>query len=304
MKKVILSAFVVAALSFTACNDDDDNNTSKSNLSNLSLDLTGLENLGDDYQYEGWVMVNGTPVSTGTFKVDDSGKLSKTSFSVASEELEAATKFVLSIEPTIDDDPAPAATKILAGDFSGDSASVNSDNVVVDATGTIKTLGASWGKYILATPTDGMDNNEYSGVWFLDNSSGSAVAGLGLPKLSAGWKYEGWAVIDGTPVSTGTFTDPGKADDNASTSTFKGDMGNGPAYPGEDYIQNAPEGLTFPTDLRGKTIVVSVEPSPDNSPKPFALKPLAHTVEADVEVHTTVTMGAGPVTMLSGTVTR
>lgn len=283
-----------SALFLSSCSDDDDNTPRNANL---TLNISGLENLGTGFKYEGWVIVNGTPVSTGTFDVNDSGELSQTTFSIDASNLAAATKFVLSVEPSPDNDPAPAATKILMGDFSGSSANVSSTGIVGD-------FSSSRGKYILATPTDGMSNNETSGVWFLDNSSGSAVAGLSLPTLSAGWKYEGWAVIDGTPVSTGTFTAVDSADDNAATSTFKGDVNNGPGYPGEDFIQNAPAGLTFPTDLRGKTIVISVEPDPDNSTSPFTLKPLAHQVPADAVDHTVLTMGGGPVASISGTVSR
>jgi len=217
-------------------------------------------------------------------------------FQVLSAQLASASTFVLSIEPALDLDPAPAATKILAGDFVDSSANVNS-NLVAD-------FSAAAGTFILATPTDADNTNEESGVWFLDNTTGTAVAGLDLPALSDGWVYEGWAVINGTPISTGTFTDPAMADANAASSPYKGDLGNGPGYPGEDYLQNAPDGFNFPTDLRGKTIVISVEPSPDNSTAPFTLKPLLQTVASDAAVHTPITMGAGPVQTLTGTVTR
>ena len=212
---------------------------------------------------------------------------------------------MLSIEPAVDPDPAPAATKLLAGDFSGNVANVNSDNIVVGSGSAVSSLGASTGKYILATPTDMDDTNESSGVWFLDNTNApNLTAGLSLPTLSDGWKYEGWVVFDGTPISTGTFTSAEAADDNATTSTFKGDAGNGPGYPGEDYLQNAPAGLTFPTDLKGRTVVISVEPYPDNSSAPFTLKPLAHMVPANAMDHTVIDMGDGPVETLMGSVTR
>lgn len=296
MKKLFLGFLAIAAVTFTSCSDDNDN-ISLPTTRNLTLDISGLEDLGSDYKYEGWVIVNGTPVSTGVFTVDDQGVLSKTSFSVESNVLASAIKFVLSIEPAIDSDPAPAATKLLVGDFSNNSASLSSTGIVGD-------FSNSKGKYILATPTDGENNNEFSGVWFLDLTSGSPTAGLTLPTLSAGWKYEGWTVMNGTPVSTGTFTAVDSADDNAATSTFKGDLNNGPGYPGEDFIQNAPVGLTFPTDLKGSTIVISVEPSPDNSSAPFTLKPLAHKIPTDANHHETLIMGAGPVAAISGTVTR
>ncbi|WGH75989.1 anti-sigma factor [Tenacibaculum tangerinum] len=294
MKKILLTVAAISALTFTACSNDDDNTPT---TSNLSLNVSGLENLGADYVYEGWIIVGGAPVSTGTFNVNDSGELSQTSFVVDSDMLSSASTFVLSIEPANDSDPAPAATKILAGDFSGSSASITSTGIVGD-------FSNAAGKYILATPTDGMSNNERSGIWFLDLTGGSPATSLSLPTLSAGWKYEGWVVMNGTPISTGTFTDAAMADDNAATTTFKGDVNDGPAFPGEDYINNAPTGLMFPTDLRGATAVISVEPDPDNSPNPFTLKPLAHGVPADANDHVTYTMGAGPVVQISGTVTR
>lgn len=285
----------VLALGFiaTSCSSDDDSTSVVPANSELTLNLSGLEALGDDFVYEGWIIVDGSPVSTGTF----SSVSFPQTFSVNTAQLNNATTFVLSIEPAIDLDPAPAATKILAGDFSGASANVDSNGIVGN-------FSASTGTYILATPTDMDDTNEASGVWFLDNSTGSATAGLDLPELTDGWKYEGWAVLNGTPISTGTFTDPAAADENAATSIFKGDAGNGPGYPGEDYLQNAPAGLTFPTDLRGATIVISVEPSPDNSPMPFTLKPLAHMVPDTAMTHTAISMGIGPVATISGSVTR
>ena len=290
IRKMYLAVIAMGLLSVSCSNDDDA--TAQIETSELTLNLTGLEALGDDFVYEGWVIVDGAPVSTGRF----SDVTFPQTFQVLSTQLVAATTFVLSIEPTVDPDPAPAETKVLAGDFSGTSANVNS-NLVAD-------FSTVAGTFILATPTDADDTNEESGVWFLDNASGSAVTGLNLPVLSDGWKYEGWAVINGTPISTGTFTDASMADDNAATSVFKGDTGNGPGYPGEDYLQNAPAGFTFPTDLRGTTIVVSVEPSPDNSAAPFTLKPLAQMVAADAAVHTSITMGDGPVQSLMGTVNR
>ncbi|WP_299061084.1 anti-sigma factor [uncultured Polaribacter sp.] len=298
MKKVLNLAIIFALTTlFVACSDNENEPTT----GNLTVNLSGLEELGADFVYEGWLIVNGSPVSTGTFTSVDFPQ----TYTVDLADLQDATKFVLSIEPAVDSDPAPAATKILAGDFSGNSASVNSDNIVVDASGDLKTLAESYGKYILATPTDNDDTNEASGVWFLDNSDAPTVtAGLGLPALTDGWKYEGWVVINGTPISTGTFLTGSGADDNAATSSFKGTLNNGPAYPGEDYVMGAAAGIDFPTDLKGATVVISVEPSPDNSPAPFTLKPLAHLVPSDAKNHTVLTMGSGPVINLSGTVTR
>lgn len=263
-----LKLFFVALLStFTivSCTTDDETPTTDT----FTLDISGLEDLGDDYAYEGWLIVDGSPVSAGIFNVDANGDLSATSFEVNAEDLANATAYVLTIEPSPDNDPAPSSVHILAGDFSGNTANINVEHA--SAIGTNFT--AATGEFILATPTDGsMTTDELSGVWWLDPSG--PEASLDLPTLPDGWKYEGWAVIDGTPVSTGTFTSVSGSDDAAP---FSGTTA-GPAYPGEDFLMNAPSGLTFPTDLTNGTIVISVEPSPDNSAAPFLLKPLVGTV--------------------------
>jgi len=280
--------FIVA---FTACKDDDTQATEQ-----LELNLSGLEDLGSDYTYEGWIIVDGSPVTTGVFDVNADGTLSKTSFEVDAAQLESATTFVLTIEPKPDNDPAPSDVHILAGDFSGTSASLT----VGHGSALGSDFTAATGTYIMATPTDGMANNERSGLWFLDPNAGPG-AGLDLPTLPAGWKYEGWAVIDGTPVSTGTFTDAAVADDGAP---YSGTLG-GPPFPGEDFIVNAPAGLSFPTDLRGATAVISIEPSPDNSAAPFLLKPLVSPIDMAAEDHTPLQMSNNAVaTNPTGTVNR
>ncbi len=274
-KNLLFAALFIVA--FTACKDDDDTQATEQ----LELNLSGLEDLGSGFAYEGWIIVDGTPVTTGVFDVNADGTLSETAFEVDAAQLESATTFVLTIEPVPDSDPAPSNVHILAGDFSGASA-----NLTVEHGAAIGSdFTAATGTYILATPTDGMNNNERSGLWFLDPNAGPGP-GLDLPTLPNGWKYEGWAVIDGTPVSTGTFTEAGKADEAAA---YSGTMG-GPPFPGEDFIVNAPGGLTFPTDLRGATAVISIEPSPDNSPAPFLLKPLVSPIATDAVDHTPLNM--------------
>jgi len=99
-------------------------------------------------------------------------------------------------------------------------------------------------------------------------------------------EHEGWAVIDGTPVSTSKFTSVSGAD---STMAFSGPMG-GPPFPGENFLIDAPEGLTFPLDLSGQVVVISVKPNPDTSPKPSSIKPLAGLVPLDAADHALLPM--------------
>ncbi len=276
----ILSVLIIAATLLASC-DKEDNEMSTSG--NLTLDINGLEDLGSDFVYEGWIMVDGSPVTTGTFSVDADGNLSKTAFTLTSDQVSKATAFILTIEPMPDADPAPSKVHILAGDVSSSKAMLTVDHSA--ALGT--DFATSSGKYILATPTNDVDADENSGVWFLDNSSGSPVAGLNLPALPEGWEYEGWAVINGQPVTTGKFTSVDVADASAP---FSGSMA-GPPFPGEDFLMNAPNGLTFPTDLSGGKVVISVEPMPDNSDAPFLLKPLLGDVPNNAEVHTAQMLG-------------
>ena len=280
MKKFFLSFALFATLSLflTSCDKDDDVTTE-----NLTLSINGLQDLGPSAAYEGWIIVNGQALTTGVFTVDANGNLSQTEFELEREDLENASTFVLTIEPSPDPDPGPSSVHILAGDFSGISASLNIEHSA--ALGN--NFASSSGKYILATPTDDDNTTEKSGIWFLDNSSGSPAPGLILPELPNGWAYEGWSVIDGIPVSTGVFTSVSDVDDAALRS------GNnpGPPFPGEDFLTNAPSGLSFPTDLSGTTAVISIEPVPDNSEAPFLLKPLVGQVPANALEHTVYEMG-------------
>lgn len=270
---LILLAF---SLFLISCNDS----TSSSDEQELVLNINGLEALGSSFQYEGWILIPGSesPISTGTFSVDENGALSQSSFSVNEEELSVATKFILTIEPVPDTDPAPSDQKYIAGDFSGNSAQIS--------TATAPAIGDfsnSAGTLFLRTPTDetGTNNgNDENGVWF-GTPGAPPTPNFTLPTLPDGWVYEGWVIGDGGPLSTGRFTDFGSRDDFTGYSGTE--FNEGPPVPGEDFFLNAPAGESFPLDVRGRNVVISVEPEPDNSPAPFTLKPLAVLLSSTAE---------------------
>ena len=287
---------------FAGCSDDDNGTNPSAGKHTVMLSFQGLEPLKNGYHYEGWVLVGGAAVSTGRFNVDAQGGLVNLSgatisggeFEVA-DDLTGTTAIIVTIEPSGDSDPSPASTHILAGDVADYEASLSAGHMA--ALGD-DFSGAS-GDYILATPTNGAETNENSGVWFLSLAGGSPAQGLDLPALPEGWAYEGWMVIDGTPVTSGTFTNLAAADDSAPFS----DIEAGPPFPGEDYLNNAPVGLTFPTDLAGTTAVISIEPSPDDDPGPFTFKPLVGQVAADATDHTTYSMGNNAIGFPTGSAT-
>jgi hypothetical protein len=263
IKKMILAVLALGIFA-SSCSNDDDN---ASSVATLSLDLSGLEALGVDYVYEGWIIVNGSPVSTGTF----SSVTFPQSFTVDADQLAAATTFVLSIEPageTGEAALAPADTKLLVGDFSGSIADVN--------TGIVGDFSGAAGAFFLRTPTDetGTNNgNDQNGVWF-GTPGAPPTSNFVLPILPAGWIYEGWVVGENGPITTGTFNAFNTAD---NFDGFSETLQSGPPVPGEDFFLNAPSGETFPLDVRGRTVVISVEPVPDDSAAPFAMKPLVGT---------------------------
>ncbi len=298
-KKVIMGVLALGAIA-TSCNNDDDAGVPNGNL---KVNLTGLEDLGEGFLYEGWVIVDGSPVSTGTFSVNEAGALSETSFSVDATKLSAATAFVLSIEPDPDPDPAPAPTKLLSAAF-GTS---NTATVGLGPVGEGDFTEAA-GSFFLRAPTDeapGSPNNgnDENGVWF-GLPGMPPTANLTLPTLNAGWKYEGWVISDNGPLSTGTFTAVDTFDDNTGAADgFSETAFDGPPLPGEDFFRNAPEGVTFPLDIRNRRVVISVEPDPDNSPAPFLLKPLVGTAGTET-APTSYNFELNEVSFPTGSVTR
>jgi hypothetical protein len=298
-----LLALALVAGAFTAAGCDGDNGTSPSAGPVLGLSFSGLTPLAGGYHYEGWAIIGGQPFSTGKFNVGPDGALRTVGGQPISGDglttnvdLNIASAIVITIEPAGDTDAIPATTKVLAGSVSGRSASLTA--TAPQALGN-DFSGAS-GVFLLATPTDGPGTNETSGIWFIDPSSGTPSAGLSLPVLPAGWEYEGWAVTAGVPLTTGKFLRPSGADFAAP---FSGPL-PGPPFPGEDYLTNAPAGLTFPRDLGGSTAVITIEPSPDDSPAPFsALRPLVGPIPTGAAPMAPFPLGNGRGVFARGTAT-
>ena len=238
-----------------------------SHAAQIQLDFAGLEDLGPDYRYEGWLIDSGSPVSTGLFSVNASGDAERSTFTVDDGVLSRASLFVLTIEPFPDADPAPASTHILAGPVVNQSAELT----VSHPAALGDDFSTSTGDFILAAPSDtGALGSYVNGIWYLVPPNPDA--GLDLPVLPPGWVYEGWVVDTsaGTPISTGRFLSGNGADSDAGGATAG--PGGTPNFPGQDFINP----LRDLTDAH--LAVISVEPEPDNSPNPFTLKPLVKAI--------------------------
>ena len=298
MSRTITALMILGVSTFAACDDDP----MEAAPETLELSFSGLDPLVNGYHYEGWAIIDGAALTTGKFNVDANGGLVTTTGSAITGgtfdtgiDLTDATAIVITIEPPGDTDAVPASTHIVAGPVSGASAALSvGDGMALGDDFT----GAS-GSYILATPTNGDNTDENSGIWFLSLATGSPAEGLDLPMLPAGWAYEGWAVIGGTPVTTGRFT----ATDAVDLSDPFSGAEAGPPFPGEDFLVNAPMGLSFPTDLAGATAVISIEPEPDDSSAPFTLKPLVSMIAADATDHVTYSIPTNLGSFPTGTAT-
>ncbi len=87
MKSLILIG-AISIIAFFGCSEEDIPTQNPPTSSKLTLNINGLEDLGANAVYEGWIIVPATaktggvsaetPISTGTFTVDASGNLSQT----------------------------------------------------------------------------------------------------------------------------------------------------------------------------------------------------------------------------------
>lgn len=264
MKKMAIFAVCLSAV---ACGDElieENQGTETGELLDLAspavtVTFDNLPSLGEDFVYEGWLVTDGVVTTAGRFADTE------TTFTFEISDAEtAASLYVLTIEPEFGDDPAPSAVHLLGGRFSDGVASLSVDHSTAIGTG----FDQAGGRYILAAPTSA-DIADYSkGIWF-----GSQ---LSLPPLATGWTYEGWIVGDEGPISTGRFRSLDRADSDGPGPTA-GPLA-APNIPGQDFIDP-------PMVLLGATVVISVEPMPDDDPAPFALKPLIDPELTDVGDH-------------------
>lgn len=225
-----------------------------------------LPEVGPDYRWEGWLIEDGKPVSTDLFDARDG--ITDYHFAVADRTLEDASAFVLTIEPADEAAGTPSASKYLGGAVSDQ---INELRTTFGPTVSGADLTGAQGSFFLAAPSaDAASGATYrNGIWFIDASGTAPAASLDLPELGDGWTYEGWVVKPGEgPVSTGRFDSPSGADSDFG-GPFAGPNST-PPFPGQDFVTGAER-----RDLTdGYRVVISVEPQPDDSPAPFAIKPL------------------------------
>ena len=79
----------------------------------LKIEIKGLPELGENFAYEGWIIVDGSPQTDGIFTVDSEGRPGETCFELDKKALSEATAYVLTIEPMPDPEPKASAVHVL-----------------------------------------------------------------------------------------------------------------------------------------------------------------------------------------------
>jgi hypothetical protein len=280
----------------------------------VTLTVANLQHLSPgEGHYEAWISfpeqqsINKTShgdedyVSFGKFNLsEDNSRIlnlqgGQMIFSPAKQiDINLAIDAIITIELDGDMDDEPGS-RLLGGEFIGSDreATAALTTAAEDALNFDYTITS--GIYILATPTTNDTADFNRGIWWM-NPAGSAIATAGLQQLPAltdtsGWKYEGW-VIDNSgaqPISysTGKFlTSNGFDEDFAGpyagpdSNDRNGDgRGDGFPFPGQDFIPDF--GNTPPLsklDIGFIEARITLEPHPDNSPRPFQLEILVDPV--------------------------
>ncbi|MCJ7554209.1 MAG: hypothetical protein MUO34_10035 [Ignavibacteriaceae bacterium] len=252
MKNILLTIFGISLLLFTGCDYFENSDTLDS--ATIEINISGLPAISDTMTYVAWVENEDTSQIKPTiiFAADavDGNLYYKSEAPLRL--IQAAQIFWLSVERDsviYDSVFTPSNRRILGGRFSlgGCNLAIGEKALTFDDYSVT---------FNLLTPTDGPNLNETSGVWFVEiDTAGVFSTGLNIPELYGGWIYEGWVEVNGQYLSTGRF----ESFVGADLSKLYGESGTGMPYPGEDFLTNAPQGITFPLDLSGKIVYISAE---------------------------------------------
>ncbi|MCL4498647.1 MAG: hypothetical protein M1335_00115 [Chloroflexi bacterium] len=217
-------------------------------------------------EYAAWASVNGKNVLLGEFTVNSNGKIvglngKELGSFTTSQDLTNTTEVFVTVEKSKLNGRGPSNTRILQGSVSNNSASLKFPVDFSNASGTVVLA-------IMSKPIDGNMVPLTNGAWFVKMSGNKAGKGLNIPNAPGGWQYGGWASKNNMmPLRIGMFTSPTQADNfNGFGSAL-----SQPDFPGQNFLQNAPNGYTFPLNLQGSIIWVTLEPNPGTGQSPFPL---------------------------------
>ena len=231
------------------------------------LTVRDLRPLPGNYHLEAWITTPElTTSSVGKFTVGSDGKI----LNLSGEEIprgrfevpftvDSARVAYITIEPSGDTDTSPSTTRLMGGLFREGTAELET----TDVEGIEDGLILARGNYIVETPTNGSESSEQSGIWFVNLTGGPPARGLRITTPIRGWKYQAWTDADGIPLNMGVISNHSQPDDS---NIYSGPQ-PGYNFPGEDFLVNAPDDLTFPLYVPSTRVTVSLEPDPDPAPE-------------------------------------
>lgn len=196
----------------------------------LKIEIKGLPELGENFAYEGWIIVDGSPQTDGIFTVDSEGRPGETCFELDKKALSEATAYVLTIEPMPDPEPKASAVHVLGGDFSKNTAELFMDHK--NAIGS--DLMTHAGSFTLHER-----NGLVKGLWFEDLSGSPS---LNFEEINTGWDYESWIRFGDDYTSMGKFQSLDEDDDSAFDYA---EQKRG--VPGEHFFYNPNDTVDFPS---------------------------------------------------------
>lgn len=284
----LIRMFAVTALFMAGCDSGDVVEQEVAKVQ-IRLEMENLPPLMDGFAYQAWARIGFEAVPSERFNIAENGSFVNgggqfiQNALVFPVDLSDASEVFITIEDKRDSDEIPSGTVVLAGDVSGSVASLSTSHP--EALGT--SFDGESGTFMLLNWASGASSDETSGLWFIDGTRAAPTAGLSLPELPDGWVYEGWIEKDGTLVSTGAFREMDAIDFDRRYSNT-----DTPSFPGEDFLENAPDGVTFPLDPSGGTVRVTVEPIPDDTDAPFGIFVLSGAVPSSPTAGTTYPLNA------------
>jgi len=284
-KTIRLLLFISSLILIGSCHEDTMLSPGD-RISAIHLQVAGLTDLAGTGYYEGWLIWNISSVDTttryksiGILNLNEQG-LIDTSLNIEPGYLQGMRVFVITVEPDTAKSSQPGSSVILSAKNHGFSG--NEYDLIPGL------LNKFWiegdlvnGSYMLAAPTDASGLNPRSGIWFVTKDEANELtAGLTLPVIPANWKYEAFIVQNGDTLSCGRFNDPALAD---QSNPFSGTL-PGFKFPGEDFLNSAPAGWSFPLDLRSSEVFITLSPPhPLASKSPYTYKLLEAVVPATAD---------------------
>ncbi|HRI45885.1 MAG TPA: hypothetical protein PK559_02170 [Ignavibacteriaceae bacterium] len=280
MKRILITLTAFIVIIFTGCTDSITTSTVTTADGTLSVSLNNLPQLSDSSNYAIWLFGKDS-VKLDYFKVTNDGANFSKTYNVKLGHVQGAKYLAITVEHDSSalNDSISRGRRFLAGIFSANNAtlSVKTDIAFNNDFNSVV------GKYTLFTPTDTANTQKKSGIWFVKNVDAPPIqAGLELPTLPSGWEYNAWVEVGSVKLKTGGFRSVSGKDND---STYCGPLA-ALAFPGEDFLNNAPAGVTFPVDLSGKSVYITVQPTDWKLNRPFNFEVLRATIPSPASENT------------------